>query len=1169
MNNTSDIRLGSINKKTGEYVHPNMANKHDQYKCPDCDNDLILKQGNIRAHHFAHCKDNTPCNYYNNPSETQIHKDAKMLMKMILEKKIPLSIVRKCLKCVKEDEYEIPEITESSSIIIEYRFEYNNSIKIADVGYTEYKKLFCAFEICCTHKTNNENRPEPWFEIEALSLISIVNKSDLSSLQLNCIRKEKCESCNDPKIYCGECINPNEGIIYVNQRGAGCGKTYESIQLMQTDERFKNKETFIYLTKMHSAKEVIFNELKEQEEKGLLDRLELMENDDGYSKQYKIIFHNKETNKDISIIIGTIDSFNYAIVDKNKIINDTNYFRGIVKSIKQGNITENGKIKYSKKTYELNSTSLIIIDEAQDLGQEYIEAFSKIITKTQIDVYVIGDKLQSIWGEHNILSFADKNDLPTPIHRSNGKNNVMRFHNIQFINFVNTIIDFNKYELPQIEGICNNKQCKYKHENDITPYNIFEVPTIYSSDYDFPKIDSLVERIINYMKYEIDTYNYLPHNFLFIFPILSRNVFATMLETRIQEFWITKFNEQEYQENVLLKNNFWKNKLNDNKFYKYIYLHKSDEGSSINLKESENATRILSIHSSKGNGCEVVFVFGISEKSLCLFSKKVSNLVYVSLLHVSITRQKKSLYMGIENNNDDICRRFNKLGIKEDINIEPILYIKKYNKYSNIIEHSKNNDILFNNINENLIEPNNYINLLPENDNNKKIIDWGHHGIRYSVMFYNIMSNIIENEYIEDNIIKSQFITILKKIATKQIIPYYYGNYNKELRKISENNKKEMTHLNTQIPILRFDTNDNTNYYKYSINLINIISNIQKKIIKELQIQKMPKLCPLESIILLFIQEQHMKGYYSNISIMDIYSIMYCYDQCSNNIDVEHSIKNECLCNTCFIEGNCCNDVSSYNEIRKSITNHYDNISQVKIMYDNYKKYIQIHFPDSKFTYNIYHDTWFGKKDDNFNINNEFNIIAFSDKYVLYFIIKPQFNKLNFNDIIFESIFNNFMLSNCDSETNNYKKYNNKKIITCILTFDSVQPIFYDLNIDKDDKHLKNAIQEYLFNTYTEYHKLVFKFYKFCSNNKPKNLNSVKYTYNQLKLKYDKTLPKYIVDYYDDINKELEKYKTDREKINNIMEKVNDESIFLSETAICLENNIKLFLENDDTIYDY
>ena len=93
---------------------------------------------------------------------------------------------------------------------------------------------------------------------------------------------------------------------------------------------------------------------------------------------------------------------------------------------------------------------------------------------------------------------------------------------------------------------------------------------------------------------------------------------------------------------------YWKDKLNDKKYYPYVILHKSDVGNSINLKESENSTRILSIHASKGNGCEVVFVLGLSEFALTIFNKKKykideDNLVYDSLLHVSMTRQKKSL----------------------------------------------------------------------------------------------------------------------------------------------------------------------------------------------------------------------------------------------------------------------------------------------------------------------------------------------------------------------------------------------------------------------------------------------------------------------------------------------------------------------------------------------
>ena len=67
-------------------------------------------------------------------------------------------------------------------------------------------------------------------------------------------------------------------VLYHNQRGAGCGKTYESIQLLFND-KFTHKDTFIYLTKMHSAKEVIYGELKSQYERGDLISLELDKNE--------------------------------------------------------------------------------------------------------------------------------------------------------------------------------------------------------------------------------------------------------------------------------------------------------------------------------------------------------------------------------------------------------------------------------------------------------------------------------------------------------------------------------------------------------------------------------------------------------------------------------------------------------------------------------------------------------------------------------------------------------------------------------------------------------------------------------------------------------------------------------------------------------------------------
>lgn len=189
------LSLGAINKLTGEYVYPGIANKTDEYLCPECNKDLILCQGEIRTHHFRHKVDSVnPCHHYSSPGESQIHKDAKLLLNTLLEQKTRISLVRSCYFCKKTDEFEIPETSETSVIKMEYRFEFNGP-KVADVAYIDNDEIVCIFEICNTHKTSSENRPEPWFEIDAETLIRTANYNKLSSLQIPCIRSEKCEEC--------------------------------------------------------------------------------------------------------------------------------------------------------------------------------------------------------------------------------------------------------------------------------------------------------------------------------------------------------------------------------------------------------------------------------------------------------------------------------------------------------------------------------------------------------------------------------------------------------------------------------------------------------------------------------------------------------------------------------------------------------------------------------------------------------------------------------------------------------------------------------------------------------------------------------------------------------------------------------------------------------------
>jgi len=1194
----SGLRLIAIDANTKQITHPSNANKGKgmKYKCIDCKEDVIFKQGDQRAWHFSH-KTEGKCEC--NP-ESQIHKTAKSLLKHILDTKIKLTIFDKC-KCKKFT--VIPEISDKTKIVKEYKFSHNNNPKIADVAYLDDNgKISYIFEICYSHKTNESDRPEPWFELDAKDLIDKFINSDSKSIEIHCIRDKKCNGCGSETVSVGQIYHQGDeqkngcgsetvsvgqiyhqgdeqkneiqnsrrnGVIYFNQRGAGCGKTYESIQLMDKDERFIEKTTFIYLTKMHSAKEVIFNELKDQEKSGKLTSLESSNVDSITGKQYRLSYKNISSEKEIEIIIGTIDSFTFAIVNKSKIEESNNYFNGILKTIMKGEISvRDSTIRYAGAKPYINNNCLIIIDEAQDLGNEYIQSFNTIIEKTDIDVYVIGDKLQSILGENNIYTEIDNNKFNTEIIRSDGINKVMRFHNNQFINFVNTVIPFEKYGLPKITEICSGN-CKYKHEDDKQPYELFQMPSRNKlDDYNKPEtMDKFIDMIISYMKNEINNYGYLPNNFMFIFPILTSNNLAIELELRIQKFWIKKFDDVKYQDSVLCKDIFWKDKINDKEFYKYVHLHKSDEGKSINLKESENATRILSIHASKGNGCEVVFVLGINEKTLTIFSKDKCNLQYDSLLHVAITRQKKSIYMGIELNNDDINDRFKHFGIKYNPSIKPdISCIKQFINMSKIKTYLENDREYFDYINEMIIIPNKLDDKLPVVNSDNPIIDFGHHMIRYSVMFYNFTLRVIshnianieekDREYYKIN---NQFYQILRNNSNREVELYNYKYYIKKLHEISKNNKNHEYYENKIIPLLMFKDDKNSKYYKYAEILQRIIKKIQMKIKKCFNNPKnkgmivFPALCPLESVILLFVIKMMEDGVYIDISIMDIYTILFHYDNCFSIIteNDKHTEENKCICKKEF---NNKNNTIIDDSIKTSIVKHYESISAIDKIYKEYKS---IHKTITDIKYLIFNKCWIPSlSSKNFIIMEKYDILGISDKAIVYFIFKPTFNKLNFSKTISDSIIDNYVL---------LRKHNGKKIYTCIITLDSERPIIYELNLTLESdiyKKISKYFQNTLFNIYSSNHELIYNLYMYYyhKNNKDDDV-AISDIIKKLK---DKSKPEYISEYFDNIGRELYTYEDDKnEREQYLLDKVHNKDSFITGLNKSLKWTIAKLLKDE------
>jgi hypothetical protein len=158
---------------------------------------------------------------------------------------------------------------------------------------------------------------------------------------------------------------------------------------------------------------------------------------------------------------------------------------------------------------------------------------------------------------------------------------------------------------------------------------------------------------------------------------------------------------------------------------------------------------------------------------------------------------------------------------------------------------------------------------------------------------------------------------------------------------------------------------------------------------------------------------------------------------------------------------------------------------------------------------------------------------------------------LNFYEIMCSGILNKYLLLNPCSKSKNYDRYNDKQVITCILTLDSVKPIFINFNINKNDIIIKEIIKNYLINESINNHIIIYRFYQYCKLNKPKDTNSITHTYNKLReyMADRYNIPKYIEDYLYDINKEVDICKKERRNKlyieDNVLIKINNHDIFM------------------------
>lgn len=950
----------------------------------------------------------------------------------------------------------------------------------------------------------------------------------------------KTEFCN--KLKNGEEIfKPCEIIqttIYVRQLGAGNGKTFSATNLLSESyngngTNFHHYKTFLYLTKQHSAKTVTYceiiktangkNELKSEH---LAKDFELIsspppidaKNNDGkYAEtKYHITLKHKRTGEMYKIIVATIDSFIYALVSEKP--EGLDKFASMVNKIidDEFKCSKNGHNNFGGKGgVYFNKQMLIVGDEMQDLEENYVKAILKVCRERYVDFYIVGDKLQSITNEHNSFTFLATAEFPPTmrLERPNAENKIRRFGGDLLINFVNRLIPFNKYNLPPVTLHPEMKDNDFSN----TDVQIFEGNTIYANTDDKCAIDVEVEKIMELYRAEVIDFDRKPEDFLIITPFTKANPLVDELNSSIRDFWIKRRGICEYT--------------------KYSYFHKSENGCAIDLRDSINATRIVSIHTSKGDGRDVVFVIGLNEDALKKFSDESNNLVYDSLLHVALTRMKQRLYIRRENNNDDISRKLSYL--ETDVSLSPYINFTKTNKLEDLLNRVVSNSTeIYKRCQKHIIEHTEYSTFPDENkfNSNKQIIDLKHHIVRRVTM--NILFHLaIANKVILDNSGKNKNDDDFLRQQTFVLLKNCHKSENKIHQSVKNYRKQLYDDTCNKITLLEYTYGE---YKTISRKVIETV-NANKIILKNLVCSEMPinieDMDVIRSICLFHTMEVRDHKFKSILPISDLFDIINIFMKSNetqqNDYIASHYLKAEKI-----------NDI--YNKIATS----YPNLQWLWQQTVYFKGNIE---------------------DECIEIKHKYEYIAYNSTHVIICKICPQFNSLNFNKIIFDSIFEIFILKNCrdgkDCNNNTKNNFINKKILVCIITLDLNEPYYIDFNdlIDNNRKCILCMLKHILVSTFSVKNKGIYLLYKFYFN-KYKEFDSheiiKKIRVEVSNVNKIKELPGYVTAYFKKISSEV----TDLDEDDySVLHQYNDNDYFMKQINIEMNKSINDYLDISKT----
>lgn len=816
--------------------------------------------------------------------------------------------------------------------------------------------------------------------------------------------------------------------LVIKQQGAGNGKTYDLINQF----RSFNCEQFVIVTKQHSAKHQLVSEYKNQGNEGIVV--------DG--RRYFV-------DDDKLVVFSTIDSMIYALSSSKS--SSIDLFRELSNAILNDECKSSYKV--AGKQINLNNKLCIICDETQDLPEYYAYVFLTLMKRFHVNLYLVGDLLQSISYEDNAFKFMmdlpDCNDLSSFIINEDRqymydmlsqynhmqlikrlpvtKSNICRrFNHPKLIKFVNHVIPFDNYGLPSIEP----HEVKY---NNYEPLNIFVRSSTnkeIDSRFNINDLRNIMDRYID----EVKNNDYKPNDFLIVVPYCNNNILAHDLEGMI--------------------NNYWSNRLGVDG--KYAYFHVSSDNQAINLSESDNATRIVSIHSSKGDGRPVVFVLDLSDRILDKYKHSFNNLVCDSLLHVALTRMKKKLYIMLNNNFDNCFLKMHSFithKLPAIPNFSVNLNITKMVDKMNINDFNKFADMF------------DLENFKDTNDK-RSLIDFKHHCFRYNVMkMYLLLITMKEPD---------KFQVMYKKTGKSDVDVYEYADHIKFFKERSAIKNNQLKGINSLKIVILNRPNDNgindviiKTIDKVQVHFFDIINN-------DFQVNLIEKICPYQAFVLSYLISSVEDVYQTNITMNTLFYITKLYF--SHGEHLQDPLHDKCDCRG-FYDDLPNNSKYISEDIRKLINFH----DSIKIYIAKVNDFIKSH--DYIYTYD-YMTNIFHEKSIKFTF--DLKLIGYGADTTHIISIVPQLSMFNYYKIRIKGIIDSFIGADGYKikESSALSKYFKHKQISQVIFTCSDEEFHYNLPelYPQQKEFILDLIHKFAVNEYVSSIENILKYMEILSN---------------------------------------------------------------------------------------